>query len=217
MAGKLTAVSYPASTSLSFGYDALSRLTSMVDAAGTTSYGYDSLNRLLSEDGPWASDTVSYCYSNARLRSALTLVEPNASAWTQSYGYDGAKRLSSLASPAGTFSYSYCTGLGAGTWDSPLVKKLTLPSSAYITNTFDTNLARLTGTYLKHSSNTNLNYHTYEYNSGNQRTKQTRTDGNYVNCTSDSIGELQSALGKESGGSSRSHEQFGYAYDAAGK
>jgi hypothetical protein len=37
-----------------------------------------------------------------------------------------------------------------------------------------------------------------------------------VNYTYDSIGELQSALGKESGGSSRSHEQFGYAYDAAG-
>jgi YD repeat-containing protein len=65
VAGNLTAVTYPTSTSLSFSYDALSRLTSMVDAAGTTSYGYDTLNRLLSEDGPWASDTVSYSYNYA--------------------------------------------------------------------------------------------------------------------------------------------------------
>ena len=32
----------------------------------------------------------------------------------------------------------------------------------------------------------------------------------------DSIGELKTAIGKESGGSTRLQEQFGYAYDAAG-
>ena len=32
----------------------------------------------------------------------------------------------------------------------------------------------------------------------------------------DAIGQLKSALGKESGGSTRLHEQYGYAYDAAG-
>ena len=38
--------------------------------------------------------------------------------------------------------------------------KLALPNTSYITNTYDS-VARLTGTYLKHSSNTNLNLHEY--------------------------------------------------------
>ena len=33
--------------------------------------------------------------------------------------------------------------------------------------------------------------------------------------TYDDIGQLKTARGKESGGTSRLHEQFGYAYDAA--
>jgi len=49
------------------------------------------------------------------------------------------------------------------------------------------------------------------------RTKQTRTAGDFVDYTYDPIGQLKTALGKESGGAtSRLHEQLGYAYDAAG-
>jgi len=40
--------------------------------------------------------------------------------------------------------------------------------------------------------------------------------GNYVNYSYDNIGEVKTAVGKESGGSTRLQEQFGYAYDAAG-
>src|SRR3989442_11666486 len=98
------------------GYDALNRLTSMVDAAGTTAYGYTSFGALQSEDGPWDSDTVTYSYTN-QLRSGLSLSQPNASPWTVGYGYDAASRLQSLSSPAGAFSYALS---GAGR----LVKKL---------------------------------------------------------------------------------------------
>jgi hypothetical protein len=52
-------------------------------------------------------------------------------------------------------------------------------------------------------------------NNANQRTKQTRFDGSYVNYGYDNIGQLTSASGKESGGTTRLHEQFGYAYDQA--
>ena len=47
-------------------YDALNRLTSMIDGVGTTIYIFNAAGQLLSEDGPWASDTVSYGY-NSRL------------------------------------------------------------------------------------------------------------------------------------------------------
>jgi YD repeat-containing protein len=77
----------------------------MVDAVGTAVYNYDSVGQLLSEDGPWANDTVSYTYQN-RLRTGLSVQAPNASAWSQGYGYDSARRLKSVSSPAGTFNYT---------------------------------------------------------------------------------------------------------------
>ena len=40
----------------------------------------------------------------------------------------------------------------------------------------------------------------------------TNLAGNFVNYTYDNIGELKTAIGKESGGSPRLQEQFGYAY-----
>jgi len=210
-AGNLTGVSYPASTNLAFSYDALNRLTNMVDAVGTTKYAYTALGQLQSEDGPWADDTVSYTYNN-RLRDSLSLLQPNASAWSQSYGYDSAKRLTSVISPAGTFTYT----LGGASAASPLIGKLLLPGGSYITNSYDS-VARLLSTQLKNASSTVLNSHAYVYNDGNQRTKQTFTDGNYVNYTYDGIGQLKTARGKESGGvTNRLHEQFGYTYDAAG-
>jgi RHS repeat-associated protein len=180
----------------------------MVDAVGTTYYGYDATGRLLSEDGPWNDDTVSYTYNN-RLRSSLSLPAPNGDPWSQTYAYDGARRLTTTASPAGSFGYTY-----DGTRQLQ-VKKLALPNSAYITNTYDS-VARLLSTELENSGNTILNAHVYGYNVGNQRTSQTFLNNNYENYTYDNIGQLTSALGAESGGTTnRLQEQLLYHYDAA--
>ena len=190
-AGNLTKVVYPSRTN-SYAYDALSRLTNMVDTIGTNTYPhnytYTDGGFLASEDGPWDQDTVSYSWNN-RLPSGLTLLQPNAPSWTQSYGYDAGNRLQTVGSPAGTFTYTY--------------------------NVFDS-VARLTGTYLQNSGHTNLNYHTYSYNKANQRTQQWRNNDSYANYTYDLIGELKTAKGFENSDASRLHEQFGYAYDAAG-
>ena len=113
----------------------------MVDGAGTTKFTYDAGGLLNTEDGPWASDTVTYTYNN-RLRASLSLQQPTGS-WTNGFTYDAAHRLSKVSSPAGTFTKNY---LGA----SRLIQKLALPNTSYITNTYD-NVARLTGTYLDHS------------------------------------------------------------------
>jgi hypothetical protein len=61
-----------------------------------------------------------------------------------------------------------------------------------------------------------LNVHSYIYNLAGERTKQTRTDASYVDYGYDQMGQLLTAKGKESGGTTRWHEQFGYAYDPAG-
>src|ERR1041384_7865364 len=67
-----------------------------------------------------------------------------------------------------------------------------------------------------HVEGITLNSHSYNYNTGAQRTKQTRTGGDYVDYTYDDIGQLKTAFGKESGGTTRLNEKLGYAYDAAG-
>ena len=76
-------------------------------------------------------------------------------------------------------------------------------------------MARLLSTELKNSAGTILNSHAYTYNVGNQRISQTFLNNNYQNYTYDNIGQLTSATGKESGGTSRLQEQLKYAYDAA--
>ena len=182
-------------------HDALNRFP-LVDAAGTTKYTYYVGGLLNTEDGQWASDTVTYTYNNARLRSGLTLQQPTGS-WTNGFTYDAAHRLSTVSSPAGTFAYSYKVGQA-----SRLPIKLALPNGAYITNTYD-NVARLAGTYLDNSSNTILDKSEYLYNAGNQRIRLTRTDGSYYTNSYDNIGQLKWA------DSTVASEDRGYLYDAA--
>jgi len=210
--GNLTNVDYSAGTvytpSLSFAYDALNRSTNMVDGVGTTAYSYDAAGQLLSEAGPWASDTVSYTYTN-RLRTALSLSQSSGS-WSQSYGYDTARRLYSLISPAGTFGYIY------DSTQQQRVDELTLPNSAYITNSYDS-IARLLSTKLLNSSSSILDSESYAYNQASQRTAETNTAGDFRDYIYDHAGELTSANGKEAGGvTNRWQEQLGYTYDAAG-
>src|SRR6266498_3590765 len=172
----------------------------MVDAVGTTKYTYCAGGLLNTEDGPWSNDTVTNTYNNARLRSGLLLQQP-AGTWTNGFGYDSAHRLTTVTFSAGTFTYTY---KGPGT----LVTNLALPNTAKITNAYDT-VARLTGTYLTHSNGTVLNKHEYLYNTGNQRTRVTRTDGNYFTNSYDNIGQLVWA------NSTVNTEDCGYLYDAA--
>ncbi len=155
----------------------------MVDAVGTTKYTYYAGGLLNTEDGPFASDTVTYTYNNARLRSGLTLQQPTGS-WTNGFLYDAAHRLSTETSPAGTFTYTYQVRQA-----SSLPIKLSLPNSSYITNTYD-NVARLTGTYLDNSSNTVLDKSEYLYNAADQCIRLTRTDSSYYTNTYDNIGQL---------------------------
>jgi hypothetical protein len=58
-------------------------LTGMVDGLGTTAYAYTSGGQLWTENGPWASDTVTNVYSN-RLRIGLALQQPTG-LWTNGF------------------------------------------------------------------------------------------------------------------------------------
>jgi len=222
-AGNLTNVDYAASTDIHFRYDALNRMTNMIDGVGTNRYGYDAVGQLLTDDGPWNSDTMSYSYTN-RLLWKLSAAAPNASDWVQTYSYDGGRRLNHVTSPAGEFGFEYVFReldyepyYGAYVYSGGKnVTRLTMPSGGAITNDFDGS-GRLLETTLIKSDYSILNQHLYGYNTGNQRTQQVFTAGNYVNYGYDKIGQLAAARGWEAGGATnRWQEQFGYVYDAAG-
>ena len=210
--GNLTNVNYPASADVALAFDALGRLTNEVVAGVLTNrYTYHANGQIGSEDGPWADDTVSYSYNNG-LRSGLSLLQPGAGAWAQNLFYDAAKRLETVNSPAGQFGYQYLVGTGS---TPSLISRLSLPGGSYITNTYDA-VARLLATQLRGAGNAVLNAHSYALNLAGQRTRQTRWDGSYLDYTYDGLGELLTAKGKESGGSSRLQEQLSYGYDPAG-
>jgi len=223
--GNLTFVNYPSSPDLTFQYDALHRLTNMLDGVGTTVYSYANFGAVLAEDGPWEKDTVSFTYTN-RLRAGLSLAQFAGPAWTQGYGYDPSHRVKSISSPVGTFTYGFslATNLAdrypdtvnelvlAGT----LIGGIGLPNGSTNARRYDV-LGRLTGTYLRNSAGTLLNQHEYAYDAAHRPTNQVRLNGDFVGYTYDEGGQLKTAAGKESGGTTnRVHERLGYAYDAAG-
>jgi YD repeat-containing protein len=92
---------------------------------------------------------------------------------------------------------------------SRLVKKLALPNTSYITNTFDT-VARELTTKLNNSTHTTLNSHAYTYKGAHQRTLQTFPDASTAAYTYDNLGQLLIA------DNSAAANDRGYIYDAAG-
>jgi RHS repeat-associated protein len=200
--GNLTNIDYAASSDVRFQFDALNRITNMVDGVGTTVYTYLHGGQLLTEDGPFASDTVTNVY-NGRLRTGLGLQQPTGN-WTNGFTYNLAAQLTSVASQAGSFDYY----LAATAPASPLVKKLNLPNGAYLTNNYDT-VARVLTNRLNNSSHTTLDFSAYIYDTANQRTNLARTDGSYYAFAYDNVGQLMIA------DSTVAAEDRGYFYDAA--
>ena len=197
--GNLTLINYPVSHDVTFGYDAMNRLTSMIDGVGTNVFTYTTTGQLLSEDGPFASDTLTNGYSN-RFRTGLGLQQPTG-VWTNGFSYDWAGRYETVSSRAGTFTYYRLPGAQS------LISGVALPNLSFITNFFDGN-ARLTATYLETSFYTVLDSATYGYNGANQRTNFTDTAAS-VQYSYDNIGQLKIAA------SSASTESRGYTYDHA--
>jgi len=206
--GQLTNVNYPSSPDLDFEYDAAGRLTHWVDGLGTHRLRWTAWGALASEDGPWAQDTLSYGYNGSALRESSSLAQPNASPWAQSHGYDSLWRLTNLVSAAGSFGYSY---RGA----SRQVAGLGLPTGGVVTNAYD-DLGRLLSTRLEDATGAVLNAHGYQYDAADQRTHQTLTAGNRWEYDYDGLGQLRAAVGRETNGTTRVHEQLAYGYDPAG-
>jgi RHS repeat-associated protein len=93
--GNLTNIAYTGgvSSNVSLTYDKNNRLATMDDAVGHTAFAWTPWGALASEDGPWADDTVASSHNASGLRSGLSLLQPDASAWSQTCRYDAAGNL----------------------------------------------------------------------------------------------------------------------------
>ena len=207
--GNRLSINYP-QAAINYAYDALNRLTNMVDSLGVTAFGYTPAGQLQSENGPWANDSVTYTLVQ-QLRTAMAITQPGGS-WTQTYGYDSQWRTTNIVTSAGSFGYAY-NYLPA----SALVSAIALPNGASITNGYD-GLGRIFNTALNNSSQKTLDGYSYINDPLGLRTNIMRNLGgalSTVTATYDSIGQLTGWFAKETN-TVRLNEQLGWAYDPAG-
>ncbi|NLH72868.1 MAG: RHS repeat-associated core domain-containing protein [Verrucomicrobia bacterium] len=113
--GSLTNIDYPSSTDLRFAYDALNRLTNMLDAAGTTRYIHTVLGngqQTVTEDGPWTSDGVVVTNRYGRI-AGICVAQPSGQ-YVIAYAYGANGNMVSRVYDANgpkTYYYTYdCQG-----------------------------------------------------------------------------------------------------------
>ncbi len=112
---RLTSVAAPGLTTISFGYDELSRRAQMIDGTGSTTYQYDGLGRVLQVALP--AGTINYGYDRDSNRTTLQY----PSAQSVNYFFTKGGRLDHLTDWASrTSTYAYRA--------SGLVNTLTYPN-----------------------------------------------------------------------------------------
>ncbi|HKR23161.1 MAG TPA: RHS repeat-associated core domain-containing protein, partial [Pyrinomonadaceae bacterium] len=190
---RLTNIAYPDFTAATYGYDAVSRLTSAANQNGTITFAFDSLDRITSTTDVWGQ-TIGYGYDANGNRTSMTV---GGSSYA-TYQYDSVDRLTNLADSASqNFVYSYNA-----------VNRLTsraAPNGVTTSMTYD-GLDRLFE--LAHTkSPATLSTNQYGYNTANQITAWLGSSGNR-SFNYDASDRLLSVL-KMGGNES-------YTYDAVG-
>jgi RHS repeat-associated protein len=205
--GNRIATLYPQSSIL-FAFDAVNRLTNMVDAVGTNNFTYTQVGRLQSEGGIWPNDTVSSGYSQGLLTN-LSLAQPGG-LWNQAFVFDTGSRLQNIVSPAGKFIY----GFPASTFQFPTT--ISLPNGAKIVNSYNS-MAQMTGTALNNYWGHTLDGYGYTPDAMGLRTNIARNFGltaSTVTAAFDNIGQLTSWSALETNGTPRMNEQLAWQYDS---
>lgn len=211
--GSVTNINYPAGTpDITLWYDAMQRLTNMVDASGTNRFTWNALGQLLTENGPWPQDTVEHRYANAQ-RNYLSVTQSNAALWENKFTYDKVGRLETVTNAGGLYRYRYYGGVGGG-FANNLVGKLTLPNGAYVESVY-TNEAQLFTRELKNSTGSELINNAYFYDDGGRRTEAYFGDKDHWSVELDEIGQLRSAAVVHDEGVQYPWEARSWTYDSA--
>ena len=202
--GNLTNINYETDTDITFTYDNLNRRTSMTDAIGTTTYSYEgSCPNVISENGPFAGDTITYGYDEAKRLTNIAFLGKEVS-----YGYDALGRLVTAIGPEGTNAYTYVA-------NGRMVSQLDRANGTDAIHQYD-DLMRLTNLVNRLSDQSVLSSFAYTLNDADQRTSITREDGHHIDYGYDPIGQLLSAQGKNADETPRAGQTFEFEYDKTG-
>jgi RHS repeat-associated protein len=192
-------------------FDRLGRPHTITDAAGTRSLTYSVFGQ--SEDetytaGPLNGLTLDRTYDGyARLQ---TLSVP--SVYTAGYDYDAASRLDTVTQGTRTAKYAYVP-------NSPLVESVTIKNNGTLrlttTKGYD-RLNRLGSIANTPSAATPAHTVGYDYNAANQRAKATREDATFWDYGYDSLGQVDSAVKKQAGGTAIPGHAYGFLFDDIG-
>ncbi len=175
---RLTTISYPDSTSATYGYDVLSRLTTASNTAGTVTIAYDNRGRVSSVTDVFGQ-MVSYTYDANSNRTQLSL----NSVTSATYQYDVINRLTQLTdsgSLSTTFSYDATNKLTSRT----------LPNGVVTTSQYD-GLDRLTRLTHAKGANTLADFQ-YQFNAVNNITQMIDGAGAH-NYSYDALDRLTAA------------------------
>ena len=192
--------------------DRRGRPISVSDGTGTRQLTYNDAGQVLTESFPVAGVTVTNFYDAILRRTNLT-----AAGFTQTFGYGAASRLKTVGFGQNTVTYDYVpnSALVAGlTFSNGLINALSVEKH------YDA-LNRLTNitTFAVSPTSTSLsvaNSFTYQYNTANQRTRNTFADGSYWEYGCDSLGQLTNAVRRWLNGDPVAGQQFSYADDDIG-
>lgn len=190
---RLSTIAYPDSTSATYSYDGLSRLTSAANQSGSVSFVYDVRGQVSSTTDVWGQ-TVGYSYDATGNRVGLTV----GGAAYATYQYDAINRLTNLTDNASqNFAYTYNA-----------VNRLTsrvAPNGVTTNVTYDGLDRVFELSYTKAPAT--LANHQYAYNNANNIISWLGSSGNR-SFNYDSVDRVTSAL-KMGGNES-------YGYDAVG-
>jgi RHS repeat-associated protein len=169
----------------------------MTDAAGTTTWGLDDRGRIVSEDGPFASDTVTAGYD---ARGRLTNLAFRTYTW--SYGYDGLDRIISISAPEGAYSLGWYQS-------GRRLTGITYANGVHADYAYDSLVRPVTLTY-SNSQETLLSID-YSYDAGDRRTNESWNTGRKVGYDYDRADQLIEAFS-----ANRIAANADYDYDPAG-
>ena len=209
LGGDLQLIDYSDSTpDVAQTYDRLGRLKTTTDATGLLSRTYQ--NGALDDEtystGLLAGQSILRTQDSLQRLASLTATGMTA----VSYAYDTASRLKTITQGTRAATQTYHATRG---YPLALTIKNSSTTRAIATRTLDA-LGRLTSivntpTAVKTSA-------TYTYNSANQRTRATTADNAYWSFGYDALGQVISAVKRESTATVRPGHTYGYDYDDIG-
>lgn len=211
-AGDLNSIDYSDDTpDVSYtAFDRLGRPHTATDAAGTRTLAYSVFGQTEDETytaGPLNGLVIDRTYDGYGRYDDVTV----PSVYTADYDYDAASRLDLVTQGVHTAKYAYVP-------NSPLVESVTVKNNGTLRLTTTKGYDHLNRLFSITNAPATTSARTvgYDYNAANQRSKATREDATYWDYGYDALGQVDSAVKKQAGGTTIPGHAYGFLFDDIG-